>query len=230
MKCANCGGEVDSQAVRCPYCGGRNEAGISFYKEVYQKVNRNKLLAPVLLRQKTPELIQQMLNRIILAMGILGIVFIAISVALYLMIDDPVYRNDEPAPNSYAAEYVKISDSYNNGSYQDWIRYANEFLDRWNSGSKIESYRIEMMLEYGFRVCYSDRVDDQLRQQAQLEVNALLEGVLGLGEEELALFHKADEQSVYSVRPDPAAREQLVSLIEAKLADREDAVFWNDIN
>lgn len=160
----------------------------------------------------------------------LGIVFIAISVALYLMIDDPVYRNDEPAPNSYAAEYVKISDSYNNGSYQDWIRYANEFLDRWNSGSKIESYRIEMMLEYGFRVCYSDRVDDQLRQQAQLEVNALLEGVLGLGEEELALFHKADEQSVYSVRPDPAAREQLVSLIEAKLADREDAVFWNDIN
>lgn len=230
MKCANCGGEVDSQAVRCPYCGGRNDAGISFYKEVYQKVNRNKLLAPVLLRQKTPELIQHMLNRIILAMGILGIVFIAISVALYLMIDDPVYRNDEPAPNSYAAEYVKISDSYNNGSYQDWIRYANEFLDRWNSGSKIESYRIEMMLEYGFRVCYSDRVDDQLRQQAQSEVNAMLEGVLGLGEEELALFHKADEQSVYSVRPDPAAREQLISLIEAKLADREDAVFWNDIN
>ena len=87
-----------------------------------------------------------------------------------------------------------------------------------------------MMLEYGFRVCYSDKVDGQLQQQAQLEVNALLEGVLGLSEEERALFNKADGHSVYSVRPDPDAQAQLVSLIEAKLADGEDAVFWNDYN
>lgn len=229
MKCMNCGGEVDSQAVRCPYCGGRNAAGISFYKEVYQKVNRNKLLAPVLLRQKTPELIQRMLTRIILAMGILGLIFIGIGFLLYLMIDDPVYRDIEPDPNSYAAECVKIYDNFNNNDFRNWTRHSNEFLDKWNCGGIIGSYEIELMLKYGFQVYYADGMDPQLQQQARMEVDALLEGILQLSEEELALFHKADEQSEYYVRPDPQAREQLQSLIEVKLADRADREFWNDL-
>ena len=89
MKCVNCGGELDSQAIKCPYCGSRNQAGLAFYKDVYEKVNRNKLLAPLLLRQKTPELVQRMLTRIIIAMGMLGAVLMGISIGLFWLIDDP---------------------------------------------------------------------------------------------------------------------------------------------
>lgn len=227
MKCINCGGELDSQAIKCPYCGGRNQAGLAFYKEVYEKVNRNKLLAPILLRQKTPELVQRMLTRMIIAMGMLGTAFMGISIGLFLLIDDPVYRDDQPVPGSYAAQYAEIYDNYGNLKYLYWTQCRNEFLDRWNSGREIENYRIERMLEKAFRAYYAEGMDPRMRQQARMEVDALLEGVLELGETGRELFHKADGQDGYYVGPDPDAQKQLVSLIEARLADREDGGCWN---
>lgn len=220
MKCTNCGGEVDSQAISCPYCGGRNEAGIAFYKEVYEKVNRNKLLAPLLLRQKTPELIQRMLTRIIVAMGIMGVVFIAISVAMsvamVLMTYDPIYSDVQPDPNSYAAEYVATQDYY----YQSWSEYASMFLEAWNGDSRESGFSISQMLNSGFHIYYDRDTDQQLQQQARLEVDALLEGVLQLSREEVALFHKTDEQNSYFTYPNTDAMEKLEVIIEAKLAAR----------
>lgn len=220
MKCTNCGGEVDSQAISCPYCGSRNEAGIAFYQEVCRKIQRNRLLAPILLRQQTPELVQRLLTRIILAMGILGVVFLGISLGMYLLMEDPVYSNRRPAPDSYAAEYVKVAEDYYNFEYGYWKRYSNEFLDAWDSGRKIKTSCIERMLDHGFRVYYETEIDAQLQEQARLEVDAMLLGILQLSEEELELFHKADAEYTYSILPDPEAQERLVSLIETKLAIR----------
>lgn len=227
MKCVNCGGELDSQAIKCPYCGGKNQAGLAFYKEVYEKVNRNKLLAPLLLRQKTPELVQRMLTRIIIAMGMLGAVLMGISIGLFWLIDDPAYRDDQPASGSYAAQYTEIFGNHSDLKYLYWTQCRNEFLDRWNSGREIDNYRIERMLKEAFRVYYAEGMDPRIRQQACLEVDALLEGVLKLGEEERELFHKKEEQGGYYVGPDPHAQKQLVSLIEARLADREEGDCWN---
>ena len=83
------------------------------------------------------------------------------------------------------------------------------------------------MLEEAFRVYYAEGMEPRIRQQACLEVDALLEGVLKLGEEERELFHKKEEQGGYYVGPDPHAQKQLVSLIEARLADREEGDCWN---
>lgn len=221
MKCENCGGEVDSQAIRCPYCGGRNEAGINFYKEVYQKVNRNKLLAPLLLRQKTPELIQHMLTRIIVAMGIMGVVFIGISVVMILMTDDPIFSDAQPDPDSYAAEYTGIWDDYD---YRNWAEYSSELLEAWNGGSPKRSLSIGQMLGSGFDLYYGRNKDPQLQEQARLEVDALLEGVLQLSREELALFHRAGEQGGSYVYLDTETREKLEEVIEAKLAARLEAM------
>ncbi|MDE5892363.1 MAG: zinc ribbon domain-containing protein [Acetatifactor sp.] len=217
MKCENCGGEVDSQAISCPYCGGRNEAGINFYKEVYQKVNRNKLLAPLLLRQKTPELIQRMLTRIIVAMGIMGVVFIGISVVMILMTDDPIFSDAQPEPGSYAAEYTGIWDDYD---YRNWAEYSSELLEVWNGGSPKRSLSIGQMLGSGFDLYYGRNKDPQLQEQARLEVDALLEGVLQLSREELAPFHRAGEQGGSYVYLDTETREKLEEVIEAKLAAR----------
>lgn len=217
MKCENCGGEVDSQAIRCPYCGGRNEAGISFYKEVYQKINRNKLLAPLLLRQKTPELIQRLLNRIIIAMGIMGLVFIGISVVMILMTDDPVFSDAQPDPNSYAAEYTGIWDDYD---YRYWAEYSSRFLEVWNGNVQRGSLSIGQMLNSGFSLYYDRNKDPQLQEQARLEVDALLAGVLQLSREELALFHRAGERDGGYAYLDVDAAEQLEAVIEAKLTAR----------
>lgn len=217
MKCTNCGGEVDSQAIRCPYCGGRNEAGIVFYKEVYQKVNRNKLLAPLLLRQKTPELIQRMLTRIIVAMGILSVVLMGISIMLYVMIDDPIYSDAQPEPDSYATEYAVTMNNY---YYRDWAANVSAFLESWNGDGQLKSYVVSDMLKSGFRVYYDNNMDEHLQQQARLEVDALLEGMLRLSQEELELFYSADTQNSYVPYPDPDDMESLEAVIKEKLAVR----------
>lgn len=220
MKCTNCGGEIDSQATVCLYCGSRNETGIAFYKEVYQRIQRNRLLAPILLRQKTPELVQRMLTRIIVAMAVLGMVLVGISLGMYLLMSEPVYSDAQPDEGSYAAEYVKVQSDYYNSDYLYWIRYSNMFLDALDEGRVPRRMDIEGMLDYGFRTYYADRMDTQLQEQARLQVDAMLQGVLELNEEELALFHRADEQYTYFMFPDPDAHELLVSLVEDKLAAR----------
>lgn len=220
MKCTNCGGEIDSQALVCQYCGGRNEAGIAFYKEVYQRIQRNKLLAPLLLRQKTPELVQRMLTRIIAALAILGMVLVGISLGMVLMRKDPVYSDIQPKVGSYAAEYAREQGDYSNSEYQSWIQYSNQFLDSLDEGRIPGRMCIEGMLNYGFRTYYSERMDAQQQEQARLQVDAMLKGVLELDQEELALFHKADERYSYYLAPDPDALEQLMTLVEEKLAAR----------
>lgn len=220
MKCVNCGGEVDSQAISCPYCGTRNETGIAFYKEVCQKIQRNKLLAPLLLRQKTPELVQRMLTRIIAALGVLGIVLLGISFGLFMMIDDPIYSDRKPESDSYAWEYVGQQEHYYNHDYQRWTKYANEFMDAWDSGKMISRYHLKSMLDYGFEVYYDEDMSEELQQQAKLEIDAMLRGILQLSDEEMALFHQADERYTYSKQPDPEAQEQLVELLIARLENR----------
>lgn len=221
MKCTNCGGEVDSQAITCPYCGSRNEEGIAFYKDVYQKVSQNKLLAPLLLRQKTPELIQRMLTRIIVAMGIMGVVFMGISVVMVLMTDDPIFSDAEPDPNSYAAEYVVTRNDY---YYREWAECVSLFMEAWNSGNEKNGFSTWQMLNSGFHVYYDQDMDQQLQEQTRLEVDALLEGILQLSGEELALFHNKGEQYGFYVYPDSDALEELGTVIEAKLAARSEDI------
>ncbi len=220
MKCTNCGGEIDSQALVCRYCGGRNEAGIAFYKEVYQRIQRNKLLAPLLLRQKTPELVQRMLTRIIAALVILGMALAGVSMGMVLMKKEPVYSDVQPEAGSYAAVYAREQGDYTNNEYQNWIWYSNQFLDELDEGRVPGRICIEEMLDYGFRTYYSERMDAQQQEQARLQVDAMLKGVLELDQQELALFHKADERYTYSRVPDPDALEQLMALVEEKLAVR----------
>lgn len=220
MKCANCGGEIDSQALVCRYCGSRNESGIAFYKEVYQRIQRNRLLAPLLLRQKTPELVQRMLTRIIVGLLLLGVALVGVGLGMILVTDDPVYRDDQPRAGSYADEYAREQGDHNNKDYQSWIQYSNQVLDALAEGRVPSRISMEGMLEYGFRTYYSDAMDAQLQEQARLQVDAMLRGVLELDQEEAALFHTADERYTYYKVIAPDAQEQLITLAEDKLTAR----------
>lgn len=220
MKCTNCGGEIDSQAIVCVYCGSRNEEGIAFYKEVYHRIQRNRLLAPVLLRQKTPQMVQRMLTRIIVGMAALGMVLLCISLGMYLLVPDPVYSDKQPESGSYAAEYADMENDRNNSNYRSWIQYSNMVMDSLDEGRTPDTNVVQRMLEYGFQTYYAREMDTQLQAQARLQVDAMLKGVLELGEEEIAMFHKAEEQETYYIWPDTESLRQLATVIEGKLESR----------
>ena len=138
---------------------------------------------------------------------------------MVLMTDDPIYSDVEPDPNSYAAEYVVARNDY---YYWEWAECVSLFMEAWDSGDGESGLSTWQMLNSGFHIYYDQDMDQQLQEQARLEVDALLEGILQLSREELALFHNKGEQYGSYVYPDSDALEELGAVIEAKLADRSE--------
>ena len=52
MNCPYCGSLLTYQDVVCPYCGRTNKGGVAFQKEVYDRIERNRLLRPFLINKK----------------------------------------------------------------------------------------------------------------------------------------------------------------------------------
>ena len=216
MKCEMCGGEVDSQALNCEYCGADNEEGIAFQKEVYLRIKRNKLLAPILLKQHSPELIQKLLTRLIIIGILLNILFFFITVMLYLYMDRP--SNREPFGNSYAKFYEK---DFTYTSEYHYLSYWNESLmnviDYIQTGEAITSYKVERLVNRAFDVMTDENLKDELREETMLQIHALFQGILGLTQEEMQYFQQYDPQYKYSKRLDPRAAEALFLIVKSKL-------------
>ncbi len=215
MKCVNCNGEVDSQAIKCPYCGSRNEAGIQFNKQVYEKIHRNRLLAPMLLKQQTPELIQKLLTRIILAMLGISLVLFGICIVMFLVMDGR--KKAEPEPGSYAEAYEEAR-HYKNDNYFALIDETNQFIDAWETGNQIDKYDVAAMIESSYRVIHDlEKLDVEYQERAMLEVEMIYQDILGLTREEMALFDVVDERYAYYDELPDETREQLVEIVCSKL-------------
>lgn len=215
MKCVNCNGEVDSQAIKCPYCGSRNEAGIQFNKQVYEKIHRNKLLAPFLLKQQTPELIQKVLGRVILAMAGAGLALFVICIVLILWMDRET--REEPKAGSYAEAYEEAN-TYNNSDYFSFIRETNVFIDAWEAGNKIDVYDVENMIYYSYRMIHEeDKLEPEYKKKAMLEIDMIYRDMLGLTEEEMALFDTREPRYQYSDYMTNEVKAQLTEIVCEKL-------------
>lgn len=215
MKCVNCNGEVDSQAIRCPYCGSRNEAGIQFNKQVYEKIHRNKLLAPVLLKQQTPELIQRLLTRIVVALLGISLVLFGICVILILWMDSRAEA--EPESGSYAEAYENAN-NYNNYSYFSFIHETNNFIDAWETGNQIDEYDVAAMIDYSYRIIHDgEKLEPEYQKKAMLEIEMIYLDILSFTQDEMALFEVVDERYDYYDELPDEIREQLVEIVCEKL-------------
>ena len=128
MKCQYCGGEVSSQSIKCPYCNQDNPEGIAFQKEVYKRIERNKLLKPFLLKQKTPELVQKMLTRVIIIAIVVNILLFVLLVVMVALSDTdifPLTRKGEHA-KEFAEEF------WGNGDYYENDHYTNHVFNYFN--------------------------------------------------------------------------------------------------
>lgn len=219
MKCVNCNGEVDSQAIKCPYCGSRNEEGIQFNKEVYQKVYRNKLLGPILLRQQTPELMQKVLTWIILAMLAVSAVFFGVGTFLGTRSYD--YDSDErqAAPGSHAEAYLNNRTGAEYSDYWIWSGYANLFIDAWETGTTIRDYDAQELILAAYDLIHNEDMDQEYRQAGLQEVNAVFVDMLRFSEEEMALFQERDDEYQYIYALPEETREKIFSIMTDKRPD-----------
>ncbi len=195
MKCPYCGGEVPAQSISCPFCGQENPEGVAFQKEVQKKIERNKLLKPFLIKQKTPELIQRMMTRIIVIIVVVNVALLGFSFLLTVWSVQEEVR--EPATGSYAELYLEkfkdLDDYYFNNYYRE-LKKQVEMLD---SGEMPDEYEISNLVTDAHRALEESEGEAIQAAIYQYEI-AFFRGFLGLTEEE-SRFLEPDEDGEYGI-------------------------------
>lgn len=208
MKCPNCGGEVDSQSVICPYCNSEYEPGKLFQMELAEKIARNKLLPKKIIENRTPEMISMLLSRIIISASLFAVVFVAAAYGVFWLGESTLER--EPAEGTYAWKYANEADR----------RIENEMLREYmydivvavDTGEKVEEYWVDYVLGNAY---YPLKEDSDSRESGIIK--AFMTGYLQMSEDEIEkLTTQYDSYTAES-----AAKEQLLYDIIERLGGGE---------
>ena len=215
MKCTYCGGEVSSQSIRCPFCGRENPEGIAFQEEIRKKIERNKLLKPFLLKQKTPELVQKMLSRIWIILIAFNVVLFTAFFILFLWGDNPGHRS--PQAGSFAENYVTRYVITGNWEYEAFYGYMMEIMNAQVTGEEIPDYKVEYLVDYAYDVI-AEEADgkNEKAEECIRTVYAFFEGYLGFEEKDMA-FLLPGEDGAYDYKPDDELKDAAVQLVWEKL-------------
>ena len=215
MKCTYCGGEVSSQCIRCPFCGRENPEGIAFQKEIQKKIERNKLLKPFLMKQKTPELVQKMLSRIWIILIAFNVVLFVSSFFVFIWGDNPGHRS--PEPGSFAEDYVTRFDTSGNFEYESFCGFMLEIMNAQVTGEEISEYKVEYLVEYAYDVVSEDAGSEDEKAMERIQtIYAFFEGYLGFAEKDMEFLLPA-EDGEYDYKPDEMRKDAAIKLVWEKL-------------
>lgn len=195
MKCPYCGGEVPAQSVACPFCGQENPEGIAFQKEVQEKIERNKLLKPFLIKQKTPELIQKMMTRIIVILVVVNVVLLGFSFLLTVWSVREEVR--VPAEGSFAELYLEDFRDFDDYYFNNYYRELKKQIEMLDNGEMPEEAEIQNLVKDAHRALEENEGEEIQAAIYRYEV-AFFRGVLGLTEEE-SIFLEPDENGEYPI-------------------------------
>ena len=216
MKCPYCGGEVPSQSVSCPFCGRENPEGMAFQEEVRQKIERNKLLKPFLIKQKTPELVQRMLTRILLILLVINVGMLGLTFLIFLWTErEP---NREPAAGSLAETYFEKLQGNDDYYFNNYYRDAIAFTEMLDNKEMPDDFEIRSLIDDAHRALEKSHGQDY-QQDIYLFEKAFFRGIMGLTEEECA-FLEPNEQGEYEyLYSDDARRELAIAAVERKMKE-----------
>lgn len=211
MKCPYCGGEVSSRDLKCTFCGRENEEGIQFWQELQEKSERNRLLKPLLLRQKKPELAQKMLTRVIIILTIANVLMFVISFGIFLVADREEVR--EPAEGSLAENFYEEYP----GSYDyflvDFFIDQNEYIDMLEAGELPNENIVRILVGDAYHVMRDlDEQDEETAERIRENMRAFFMGYIGLSEEEMA-FLEPNEYGTYTYSMDYELEDKTIALI-----------------
>lgn len=215
MKCPYCGGEVPSQSISCPFCGRENPEGIAFQEEVRKKIERNKLLKPFLIKQKTPELVQKMLTRIWVILIVLNAVLFFSSFFVFLWAERGYDR--EPENGSHAERFLTQFDSTGNWEYDNFCDQMYDIMDAVENGEEPTEYEVERLIEYAYDAV-ADSADGEFdnAEECLMTVDAFFRGYFGFSEEDM-VFLMPNEEGEYEYSIEDSAKETAIRLVWEKL-------------
>lgn len=193
MKCPYCGGEMYAQSVKCPYCGRENAEGIAFQQEISRRIERNKLLKPFLIKQKTPELVQRMLTRIIIVAVIGNLLLFVLCIGALMWKDREISAKVDPG--IHAGAYLDAF--YDKGTgywYVDFFEQANSIIDMMENNEKPDESEVESLLWDAWRLCgeMAAKYEPEEREEIECYLKAFFTEYLGVPKEDLSLLFAHD--------------------------------------
>ncbi len=184
MKCPNCGGEVDSQSIACPYCNSTYEPGRLFQLELAEKMEKNKLLPKFILKSRTPDMVQMMLTRSIISFFLAAIVFTVVAFGIYMLGENSLHR--EPVEGTYAWKYINENDRR---IENEMLReYMNEIVVALDTGEAVSDTALDYVL---LNSLYEIR-EDKGGERSHL-IQAFLSGYLQMSKEEIEEFLQVED-------------------------------------
>jgi len=215
MKCPYCGGEVPSQSISCPFCGRENPEGIAFQEEVRKRIERNKLLKPFLIKQKTPELVQKMLTRIWVILTVLNTVLFFSGFFVFLWAERD--NNRAPAQGSHAESVLTQFDSTGNWEYDNFRDQMYDIMEAVENGEEIDEYDVKWLVEYAYDAV-ADNANGEFEnaEECLMTVEAFFRGYLGFSEEDM-VFLMPNEEGEYKYSMDDSIKEATIRLVWEKL-------------
>lgn len=214
MKCSHCGGEVSSQSISCPFCGSPNPEGIAFQKEVKEKIERNRLLKPFLIKQKTPELVQKMLTRIWVILIAFNMVLFLCTFFIYLWSERD--RSREIPQGSHAESFVNAYGNAGSFWYDNFWEQLYEVMDCMESGVRPEYYRVERLVEASYDVWRetTETAATDETEDIRLVLQAFFRGYLGFSEEEMDFLAPDAEGNYGYVMPENEKQKAIALVFE----------------
>lgn len=190
MKCKNCGGEVDSRAVCCPYCGSENQEGILYQEQVRNKLERYRFLKPFILKQKTPEMISKYMTRLLAVLAGINALVLGISFLLFCA-GEWIVRPAVPVSENYSGGFG----DYTTGSFYVGM---NACMEKLQNAELPTQYEIEEVIESGGKVlAEAEDSDEKDIKEQELLATVFLTEYLGLTEEDTDFLREQMTEKSY---------------------------------
>ena len=206
-------------SLTCAYCGTENQEEIIFRQEIQKKIERNKLLKPFLIKQKTPELVQKMLTRILLIIFGCNVLLAVISFTFFLFGErDRDYKKIEEGSiaQAYYDTFIEMDRFY----YAGFLKEANDIMEMIDNKEIPGVTDVESLLGYAYTALEDSQEEDTeaQKEEIRLTVDAFFMGYLGLSKEEMRIFEPSEDGS-YDYTVDSELLNQTTKLIVDKLQE-----------
>lgn len=217
MNCPYCGALLTYQDVVCPYCGRKHKEGVAFQKEVYDRIERNRLLRPFLINKKKPEVLKRVMLRMVFILVFFNMMLItfALGVSWWASEGDKNSPKGRMFSGLYAEEFPYMED-YSFKNFMEQATSCMRYMEKEEFG-KMDEGTIDLLVSFGYQAL-AENTGKEREEMYEIQ-KAYYVGYWGLSEEELAFLEPDNGSEYTSMFPNIEKKAVAIDAILAKIQE-----------
>lgn len=217
MNCPYCGALLTYQDVVCPYCGRKHKEGVAFQKEVYDRIERNRLLRPFLINKKKPEVLKRVMLRMVFILVFFNMMLItfALGVSWWASEGDKNSPKGRMFSGLYAEEFPYMED-YSFKNFMEQATSCMRYMEKEEFG-KMDEGTIDLLVSFGYQAL-AENTGKEREEMYEIQ-KAYYVGYWGLSEKELAFLEPDNGSEYTSMFPNIEKKAVAIDAILAKIQE-----------